>query len=56
MDWPLPPPEAERQMGDSQSQKARGNLGPRDCILHQIVSRPPVANQVFLGSWIVDIH
>ena len=54
MDWPLPLPEAERQMGDSQSQKARGNLGPRDCI-HQTVSRLPVPNHVFLGSWTVDI-
>ena len=55
MDWPIPPPEAERQVGDSQSQKARGNLSPRDGILHQIVSRLPVANQVFLKSWMVDI-
>ena len=50
-----PPPEAERQAGDSQSWKTRGNLGPRDSILHQTVSRLPVANQVFLGSWMVDI-
>ena len=44
--------EAERQAWDSQSQKARGcsNLGPRDSILHQTVSRLPVANHVFLGS------
>ena len=48
--------EAERQAGNSQHWKARGNLGPRDSILHQIVSRLPVANQVFLGSWMVDIH
>ena len=54
MDQPLPPPE--RQAGNSQSQKARGNLGPRDGILHQTVSRLPVANQVFLGSWMVDIQ
>ena len=53
MDQPIPPPEAERQAGESR--KARGNLGPRDSILHQIVSRLPVANQVFLGSWMVDI-
>ena len=46
---------AERQAGDSQSQKARGNLGPRDSILYQAVSRLPVANQVFLGSRTVDI-
>ena len=56
MDWPLPPPEAERQAGGSQSWKARGNLGPRDGILYQTASRLPVANQVFLGSWRVDIH
>ena len=47
---PFPPPEAERQAGDSKSQKARGNG-----LLHQTVSRLPVANQVFLGSWMVDI-
>ena len=52
----LPTLEAERQAGDSQSRKARGNLGPRDGILHRTVSRLPVANQVFLGSWTVDIH
>ena len=44
-----------RQAGDSQSQKARGNLGLRDGILYQTVSRLSVANQVFLGSWMVDI-
>ena len=54
MDQPLPPPE--RQAGNSQSQKARGNLGPRDGILHQTVSRLPVTDNVFLGSWMVDIH
>ena len=47
--------EAERQVGDSQNWKARGNLSPRDGILHQTVSRLKVANQVFLGSWRVDI-
>ena len=47
-----PPTPSRRQRG---SQKARGNLGPRDSILHQTVSRLPVANQVFLGSWMVDI-
>ena len=45
--------EAGRQAGDSQSQKARGKLGPRDGILYQTASRPPVANQFFLGSWMV---
>ena len=43
-------------MGDSQSWKARGKLSPRDGILYQTASRLPVANQVFLGSWTVDIH
>ena len=56
MDWPIPLLEAERQVGNSRSWKARGNLGLRDGILHQTVSRLPVANQVFLGSWMVDIH
>ena len=33
----------------------RGNLGPKDGILYLTASRLPVANQVFLGSWMVDI-
>ena len=56
MSWPLPPLEAERQVGGSQSKKARGSHDPRDGILHQIVSRLTVAIQVFLRSWTVDIH
>ena len=56
MDWPLLPLEAERQAGNSQSQKARGNLKPRNGILHQTVSRLLVTNEVFLGPWMVDIH
>ena len=47
--------EGEGQVSGSQSLKARSNLGPRDSILHQNVSKFLVANQVFLGSWIVDI-
>ena len=43
-------------MDARQSQKERGKLGPRDGIPYQTVSRLPVANQVFLVSWIVDIH
>ena len=54
MDGPIALPEAERQVDDSQSRKAKGNLGPRDSIL-QTVSRLPFANQVFIGSWTVDI-
>ena len=56
MNWPIPPTEEERQVGDSQSQKARSNLRPRDSILHQTVNRLPGANKVFLGSWTVDIR
>ena len=41
--------EAGRQAGNSQSWKARG-------ILYQTVNRLPVANQVILGSWMVDIR
>ena len=43
-------------MGNSQSQKARGKLGPRDGSLYQTASRLLVANRVFLESWMVDIH
>ena len=43
-------------MGDSQSQKARGKLGPRDGIPYQTASRLPVANQDFLGFWTLDIR
>jgi len=50
----MPLLEAERQACDSQHQKARGNLGPRDGILHQTVNGLPVANHIFLGSWMVD--
>ena len=39
-----------------QPEPERGNLGPRDGILSQTVSRLPVANQDFLGFWPVDIH
>ena len=42
-------------MCTSQSQRDSGcNLGPRDCVFHKTVSRLPVANHIFLGSWIVD--
>ena len=51
-----PLPEAGRQAGTSQSWKERGKLGPRDSIPYQTVSRLSVTNQVFLGSWTVDIH
>ena len=50
-----PSPTRGREAGGQQPEPVRGNLGPRDSILHQTVSRPPVAKQVFLGSWTVDI-
>ena len=51
------PTRGREASGDSQSQKARGcpNLGPRDGIFQQTVNRLPVANHIFLGSWMVDI-
>ena len=51
-------PSSQRQACDSQSRKARGcySLGPRDSIFHQTVSMLPVANYVFMGSWMVDIR
>ena len=40
------------------SRKARGrcNLGPKDHIFHQTVIRLPVANHIFLGSWMAHIR
>ena len=55
MDWPIPPPETERQAGNSQSWKRKGNLSPRDGILHQTERVLSVADKVFLRSWTVDI-
>ena len=48
MDWLTPLTEAEKQADDSQSLKARGNLGPRDGILNQTVSRIPLLTK---SSW-----
>ena len=45
-----------REAGGWQPEPERGNLSPRDSILDQNVSRPPVANQLFLGSRMADIH
>ena len=46
--------EAEKQVCNSQSQKARGNLGPRDWHPPSNCEQAPVANQVFLRSWTVN--
>ena len=48
VDQPLPSLESERQVGDSQTWKARGNLGPRGGILHQTVHRLPFTSEVSL--------
>ena len=54
MDRPIP---RQRQRGRwATDRQERDNLGPRDGILYQTASRLPVANQVFLGSWTVDIR
>ena len=47
MDRPFPPEEADRQ--------GRGNLGPSDGILHQIVSSLPFTNEDFPGSWVDQV-
>ena len=53
---PTPPTPPAAPTSNRQSLKARGNLGPRDgqTVSHQTVNGLPVANQVFLGSWMVD--
>ena len=51
-----PSPAGGREAGGWQPEPEKGNLSPRDGILYQTASRIPVANQVFLGSWTVDIH
>ena len=54
MDWPIP---CHRQgAGGRQPELERGKLGPRDSNPYQTVNRLPVANQDFLGLWMVDIH
>ena len=49
-----PPPKAERQACNSQSWKTRAISSPETGILNPTVSRLPVDNHVFLGSWVVD--
>ena len=47
-----------RQRGRCATARARRQgaiLAPETGILHQTVSRLPVANHTFLGSWMVDI-
>jgi len=52
------PPPHQRQRGRHVTARAgrQGTISaPETGILHQTVSRLPVANHVFLGSWTVDI-
>ena len=50
-------PARGREAGRRQPEaEGKGQSQPQRQILHQIVSRLPVAKQVFLGSWMVDIH
>ena len=44
-----------KKAGGQQPELERCNLGPRDGILYQTVSRLPAANQIFLRSWTVHI-
>ena len=54
MDWPIP--RQKQGAGGCQPEPERGKLGPRDGIPYQTASRLPVANQDFLGFWMVDIR
>ena len=62
--WPAayrPLPSRWRQRGRRGTARAGRQgvtpiLSAETSVLHQTVSRLPVANQVFLGSWMVDIH
>ena len=51
-----PSPTRPREAGGRQPEPERGTLSPRDSILYQTACRLPVANQAFLGYWVVDIH
>ena len=59
---PLPPPEAERHVcsreaGVQQPEpEGKGAISaPETGKLHQTTSMLPLANHIFLGSWMVDI-
>ena len=51
------PPAVGREAGGRQPELVgEGKSQPQRCILNQTMSRLLVASQVFLGSWMVDIH
>ena len=57
--WTGPsPPRCRRQRGRHATARARRQeaiSAPETGILHQTVSRLPVANHIFMASWMVDI-
>ena len=48
-------PEDPGRQASSRQSWIKGKLSLRDDIPYQTVSRLPVANQIFLGSWMFDI-
>ena len=53
--WPIPPARGRETSGQQPESEGEGQSWPQRRILHQTVSRLPVANQDFLRSWMVDI-
>ena len=53
---PAPPLARGREAGGQHPEPERGKISPKDSILYQTAIRLPVAYQVFLGSWMVDIY
>ena len=56
--WNGPSPRWKQRgrHGTARACRQGASSAPETSILHQTVSRLPVANQVFLGSWMADIH
>ena len=49
-------PTRDREVGVTARARRQGAISaPETCVLHQTVSRLPVANHIFLGYWMVDI-
>ena len=55
--WTGPSPRRRQRGRQLQPEpEGKGNLSRRDGLLHQTVSKLPITNEVFLGSWMVGIH
>ena len=55
--WTDPSPSRGREAGRCQPEPAgKGQTWPQDNIPYQTATSVSVANQVFLGSWTLDIH